>query len=293
MSSQSAEPRFAGPADLHLHSNHSDGTESPAEVIVAAYAHGVRTVALTDHDTTSGWEEAAAQAAQMKMTFIPGIELSARLGWRSIHMLGYLFDPDHPDLRAELARIRDDRVGRAERIARNIARDYPLRWDDVVAQTTSDATVGRPHIADALVAAGIVSDRTAAFSGILHPGAGYYESHYAPDPVRAIELIRAAGGVPVIAHPATISRDHMLPVAELERLVAHGLAGIEIDHRENTVAGKRILTELAARHDLILTGSSDYHGSGKPNRPGEHTTSVDMVARIIAQASGTPPRFAG
>ncbi|MBS0025561.1 PHP domain-containing protein [Microbacterium paraoxydans] len=286
-----ASHRFTGPADLHLHSNHSDGTESPAEVMRQVHAHGVRTAALTDHDRTSGWTEAGDAAVALGMTFLPGMELSAKHEWRSVHVLGYLFDPEDSALRAETDRIRDDRIGRAERIVRNIGRDYDLHWDDVVAQTTLDATVGRPHIADALVARGIVRDRTEAFDGILHPREGYYEPHYAPDPLTAVRLITEAGGVAVIAHPVTAGRDRMMPVAYIERLIAAGLGGFEVDHRENTAQGKRILRELAERHDLIVTGSSDYHGTGKPNRPGENTTADEMVQRLIDRASGSAPRY--
>lgn len=283
---------FAGPSDLHLHSNHSDGTETPAEVVRQAHAHGVRTLALTDHDRTTGWQEAAQQTAALGMTFIPGMELSAKHEWRSVHVLGYLFDPLDDSLRAETERIRGDRIGRAERIVRSIGRDYDLVWDDVVAQTTPDATVGRPHIADALVARGIVRDRTEAFDGILHPREGYYEPHYAPDPLTAVRLITDAGGVAIIAHPVTAGRDRMMPVPFIERLIAAGLGGFEIDHRENTDAGKRALHALAAEHDLIVTGSSDYHGAGKPNLPGENTTADEMVARLIERATGSTPTYA-
>lgn len=288
---QGTHSPFSGPSDLHLHSHHSDGTEAPAEVVRKAHAHGIRTLALTDHDRTTGWVEAGDAAVALGMTFLSGIEFSARHDWRSVHVLGYLFDPADPALVAETDRIRVDRLGRAERIVRNISHDYALDWLDVLAQTTPDATVGRPHIADALVARGIVRDRTEAFDGILHPRAGYYEPHYAPDPLTAVRLITRAGGVAVIAHPVTMGRDRMMPVSYLERLIAEGLGGLEIDHRENTEAGKRMLREIAERHDLIVTGSSDYHGAGKPNRPGENTTSDEMVARIIDSASGTPPRY--
>lgn len=273
-----------------MHSNHSDGTEPPAEVMRQAHAHGIRTAALTDHDRTTGWREAGDAAVSLGMTFLPGMEFSAKHEWRSVHVLGYLFDPDDPDLVGETDRIRSDRVGRAERIVRSIGRDYDLDWDDVLAQTTPDATVGRPHIADALIARGIVRDRTEAFDGILHPREGYYEPHYAPDPLTAVRLITSAGGVAVIAHPVTAGRDRMMPLSYIERLIGEGLAGFEVDHRENTADGKRLLRDIAARHDLIVTGSSDYHGGGKPNRPGENTTADEMVARIVERATGTAPR---
>lgn len=282
-------PRFDGPSDLHLHSIRSDGTETPAQVMASAHRHGIRTAALTDHDTTAGWAEAAEAATSLGMTFVPGMELSAKHDWRSVHVLAYLFDPDHAGLRAETDLIRADRIGRAERIVRNIARDYDVTWDDVLQATEDGATVGRPHIADALVALGFVRDRGEAFDGILHPRQGYYEGHYAPDPRAAVRLIVAAGGVPVIAHPA--SRGRMMPVDYLEELISLGLAGFEIDHRENTASGKRVLRRLVEAHDLILTGSSDYHGVGKPNLPGENTTTAEMTARIIDRANGSTPVY--
>ncbi|MEN2740034.1 PHP domain-containing protein [Microbacterium sp. X-17] len=283
--------RFEGPSDLHLHSTRSDGTEPPQMVVQAAHDHGLRTIALTDHDTTDGWAEAAEASASLGMTFIPGMELSAAHGWRNVHVLAYLIDPDDAELRAETERIREDRVGRAERIVANISRDYDLQWEDVLAQTSAGATVGRPHIADALVARGFVRDRGEAFAGILHPREGYFVPHDAPDPWTAVRLVVAAGGVPIIAHPATSGRDRMMPLGVMAELVELGLAGFEIDHRENTEAGKRTLRELARRHDLIVTGSSDYHGRGKPNLPGENTTSDAMVARILERGTGSAPVY--
>lgn len=248
-------------------------------------------MALTDHDTTDGWREAAEETTALGMTLLPGMELSSRLEWRSVHILAYLFDPDHAGLHAEMTRVRDDRLGRARRIVESIAHEHDLTWEDVLGQTGTDATVGRPHIADALIARGIVRDREEAFAGILHPREGHYRPHYAPDPITAVDLIVAAGGVPIIAHPATSSRTGPMPTAYLEELIEHGLAGFELDHRENTAAGRAQLQRLADARDLIVTGSSDYHGTGKPNLPGENTTSDEMVARIIERATGADPVY--
>ena len=281
--------RFEGPSDLHLHSTHSDGTESPALVLAAAHRHGLRTAALTDHDTTAGWAEAVETAVSLGMTFIPGIELSAKHQYRSVHVLGYLFDPDDAALVAMMDRIRSSRLDRARLMAERIARDYDVAWDDIVAQTTDGATVGRPHIADALIARGLVRDRAEAFSSILSPRGEYYVALYAPDPVTAVGLIADAGGVPIIAHPA--GRAGVLPMPILDEMLDAGLAGFELGHRENLESGIRTLRRLCEERDLIVTGSSDYHGLGKPNRPGENTTSDDMVERIIERGRGSAPVY--
>ena len=283
------EQRFEGPSDLHLHSANSDGTQPPAEVMASAHRHGVRTAALTDHDTTSGWAEAAEAAASLGMTFLPGMELSARHQWRSVHVLAYLPDPDEPALREETARIRSSRLDRARIMADRIARDYDLVWDDIVAQTTAGATVGRPHIADALVARGLVRDRAEAFAGILSPRGDYYVALYAPDPVTAVALVAGAGGVPVIAHPA--GRAGLLPMPLIEEMLDAGLAGFELGHRENLEPALTTLRTLCRERDLIVTGSSDYHGLGKPNVPGENTTADEMVARILERATGSAPVY--
>jgi hypothetical protein len=286
------ERHFRGPVDLHTHSRVSDGTETPAELVRAAAAAGLGTVALTDHDSTAGWADAAAAVPEAGVTLIPGMELSTRVEFASVHMLGYLFDPLEPALAAETERIRVGRRSRAEEMVQRISEDYDITWDDVVAQTTEGATVGRPHIADALVARGLAPDRSAAFAGILHWRAGYYQPHYAPDPLTGVRLIRGAGGVPVLAHPGTRGRGRVIPTERLARLVDAGLFGLEIDHRENTSDGRERLHELARRFGLQITGSSDYHGSGKPNRFGENTTDPRVLDLIIEEATGASPFYA-
>lgn len=281
--------RFEGPSDLHLHSDNSDGTEPPAQVMAAAHRYGVRTAALTDHDTTSGWGEAAEAAVSLGMTFLPGMELSAKQEWRSVHVLAYLFDPDDAALRAMTDRIRVSRLDRARTMADRISHDFDLDWDDIVAQTADGATVGRPHIADALIARGHVHDRAEAFSGILSPRGNYYIALFAPDPVTAVRLITDAGGVAIIAHPA--GRAGLLPKPLMEQMLNVGLAGFELGHRENLDPGVRTLRRLCQEKDLIITGSSDYHGLGKPNLPGENTTEDVMVSRIIERATGSAPVY--
>ncbi|MGG7509304.1 PHP domain-containing protein [Plantibacter sp. YIM 135249] len=278
-----------GPADLHTHSSVSDGTETPTQLMRAAAAAGLGTIAITDHDSTAGWAEAGAEAQRQGLTLLPGMELSTKYEWRSVHLLAYLVDPLNGELVKETAKIRESRLRRAEGIVARIGSDYPLSWADVLAQTSEGTTVGRPHIADALVALGIVKTRGEAFDGILHPRSGYYAPHYAPDPLTAVRMVRAAGGVPVIAHPVPAGRDRMLPEAYFKTLTDAGLFGLEIDHRENTEEGKLVVRRIAAELGLAVTGSSDYHGTGKPNRLGENTTAIEVVERIVAEATGSSP----
>lgn len=282
---------MAGAIDLHTHSSVSDGTEPPAELVASAIRAGLGTVALTDHDSTAGWQEAMSAAAGTGLTVIPGMELSTQLDGRSVHLLAYLFDPLDAGILDETARIRESRLHRAEAIVRRIGADYPIAWADVLAQTSRGTTVGRPHIADALVALGIAADRGAAFADILHPRSGYFLAHYAPSPLEAVKLVRAAGGVPVLAHPAARGRDNILSEENLRTLVDAGLFGLEVYHRENTDSGKERLVELVAQFGLVVTGSSDYHGDGKPNRLGENTTADDVLERIIAAGTGSKPFY--
>lgn len=275
------------PADLHLHSSRSDGMDAPGDVVRHAAAAGIGTIALTDHDTVDGWPEAALAARACSAALIPGTELSSKhRGW-SVHVLGYLVDPSDAALGAIMDRVRGDRVHRARRLAENVSRDHPITWADVLAQRAGDATVGRPHIADALVAAGVVPRRDDAFAKILHPGGPYYVGHTAPSPLEVVRAIVGAGGVAIIAHPAGRG---MLPDPAIRALLDAGLHGFELGHRENTRAGVDHLRRIVGERDLIVTGSSDYHGAaGKPNVIGENTTSPNMVERIVAAARGSDP----
>ena len=278
-----------GPIDLHAHSSVSDGTESPAELVAAGVAAGLGVLAITDHDSTAGWDQAIDAADGTGLELVPGIELSTQLDYASVHILGYLVDPADAALAAATSEIRSERLHRAESMVARIGRDYALDWDDVLAQATPGATIGRPHIADALVARGHVSDRSAAFQTILHWQGGYYRPHEAPLPVEGVRLITDAGGVAVIAHPGARGPQRVLSDTRMRALVDAGLFGLELDHRDNPPAGRRHWTDMAQRFGLVTTGSSDYHGAGKPNRLGENTTSREVYDAIVARATGSRP----
>ena len=276
------------PIDLHTHSTASDGTEAPALVVERAAEAGIDTIALTDHDTTVGWDEAAAAARRTGVTLVPGIEVSCTHGWQSIHLLAYLPDPMHPDLVDELERARDSRDSRLDRMVAKMARDgIPVTVEAVRAEVEEGATVGRPHIADALVTAGVVAHRDEAFRRWLGNDSPYYVAHYAPDPVDAVEMIRAAGGVPVIAHAWSRTRGRVVGDRVIRAMTDAGLGGIEVHHRDHTTEAVAHLGARAARRGLLATGSSDYHGDGKLNRLGEHTTDPEVLAAIEEQATGT------
>lgn len=269
--------------DLHTHSRVSDGTDSPAELVVAAAAARLDVVALTDHDTTGGWAEAETAAVRHGVALVRGAELSCRAEGVSVHLLAYLFDPADATVIAEAERVRTSRLDRARRIVERMSADLPLTWDDVLAQTQPGTTVGRPHIADALVAAGLVADREEAFASLLAPRSPYYVPYYATPLEEAVRMVRAAGGVPVLAHPGATARGRVISADTVRAAAVAGLGGIEVDHRDHTPAQRETLRALAAELGLPVTGSSDYHGAGKPNRLGENTTSSQVMALIEEQ----------
>jgi len=271
--------------DLHTHSSASDGTERPADLVRAAAAAGLDVVALTDHDTTRGWSE-ASEAVPRGLRLVRGAEISAAYDGISLHLLAYLFDPSHAELAAEMSMALDDRVPRAKAIVAKLAdAGYPVTWELVLDQLQDGATVGRPHIADTLVAAGVVADRNDAFTTLLHDDGPFFVGHYYVDALRAVELVRAAGGVPVFAHPAAATRGTTVGDDAIRALAAAGLAGLEVDHRDNAPADRERLRALAGELGLLVTGASDYHGSGKDNRLGEHTTDPAVLEELLGQVT--------
>ncbi|PFG33867.1 PHP domain-containing protein [Sanguibacter antarcticus] len=266
--------------DLHTHSTASDGTESPSVVVEQAARAGLSVVALTDHDTTAGWAAAEEAAVRTGVVLVRGAEISARADGVSVHLLSYLHDPEHPALLEQNDRVRTARTERARTIVSRLGRDFAITWADVLDQTELGTTIGRPHIADALVAAGYVVDRSAAFASMLHAGSEYYVPHYAPDAIDAIRAVRAAGGVAVFAHPGAEQRGRVVADAVIEEMAAAGLVGLEVRHRDNGPEQQRRLSEIAVSLGLLVTGSSDYHGAGKPNRLGENTTTPEVLDAI-------------
>jgi predicted metal-dependent phosphoesterase TrpH len=273
--------------DLHAHSSASDGTDSPRDLARHAHEAGVGVLAITDHDSTGGWAEAEA-ALPAGMSLVRGAEISCAVSGISLHLLAYLFDPAHEGLAAEMSLAYDDRVPRAQGIVRKLAdAGHPVTWELVLAQMEPGATVGRPHIADALVAAGVVPDRNTAFSELLHNASPFFVDHYAVDPVRAVQLVRQAGGVPVFAHPAASHRGRTVGEHVVVELAEAGLAGLEVDHRDNPPEARDRLRGLAGDLGLFVTGASDYHGTGsKPNRLGENSTEPEVLDAITTQATG-------
>ena len=260
------------------------------DLFAQAQGVGLDVLALTDHDTVEGWPQLLAAVAATGVAAVPGIEVSSEHGHRSVHLLALLVDPSEGTaLAAEMAEARFSRIERARRMVELIGRDHPLTWDGVLAQVAGEETViGRPHIADALVAAGVVPDRSAAFAEILRGSGPYYVPYYAPSPLEAVAAIREAGGVSVIAHPGSVTRDDDLPVELLEELVEAGLDGVEVHHREHDDAERERLQRFAERHDLLVTGGSDFHGTGKPNLLAENLTDPAVLAEIERRAtSGT------
>ena len=279
--------------DLHTHSSVSDGTETPAELLAAARAAGLDVIALTDHDTTAGWSLAEA-ARPPGLTVVPGMEFSCR--WFpddqppiSVHLLTYLFDPDHPGFAVERARLRDERLERGERIVTGLATaGYPVVWERIV-ERSEGGVVGRPHIARALVEAGAADSVDHAFATLLHHRSPFYVTKADTDVREGIALVRAAGGVPVFAHGLATSRGRIVGDDAIVAMVEAGLLGLEVDHPDHSADQRAHLRGLAADLGLITTGSSDYHGRNKTTPIAACTTDPDQFEAILAAGAGSAP----
>jgi predicted metal-dependent phosphoesterase TrpH len=281
--------------DLHAHTTASDGTCTPAELVRAAVEAGLDVLAITDHDTTAGWP-AATDALPPGLTLVRGAELSCR--WYGVqpsiplHLLGYLFDPDEPELAAELARVRQARTVRGERTVALLRADgIDVSWPDIQARAAG-GTVGRPHIAQALIRAGLVETTTEAFAP-QWLGERYRLPKDDIDVFHAVRLIRAAGGVAVFAHPRATRRGRIVPDSLIAELAVAGLAGLEADHQDHSPAERAHVRALAAELGLLVTGSSDFHGTHKTVALGAHTTAPEAYQRLVAAAGDATPVVSG
>lgn len=276
--------------DLHCHSTASDGTLTPAELVRAGAAAGLAVMAITDHDTTGGWADAAA-ARPDGLGLVRGAELSCR--WHGaessipLHLLAYLFDPSDPVLAGELLRMRADREQRGEKIVARLRADgVPITWDEVLGYAAG-GSVGRPHIAQALIRAGLVTTTDEAFASAWL-GTRYFVPKSDLDVFDAVRAVRAAGGVAVFAHPRATKRGRVVPDELIADLADAGLFGLEADHEDHTPAERAQIRALAEQLGLVVTGSSDFHGSHKTVQLGAFTTDPAAYEKIAAAATGVP-----
>jgi predicted metal-dependent phosphoesterase TrpH len=282
--------------DLHTHSNRSDGTDDPATLVRAAAEAGLDVVALTDHDTTAGWAEAAEALLNLpdKLRLVRGAELSCISpnglgGTVAIHLLAYLFDPGHPRVLAEQGRLLVERRDRITRMVSMMAADgYALDPETFLDRFDDHLPIGRPHLAQALVQEGVVGSVNEAFSSVLHNSSRYYLRRTDTPVVEAIEMITEAGGVCVFAHPFARKRGRVVEPSVLVDLAEVGLAGVEVDHPDHVPEDREALRALAGEIGLVVTGSSDYHGTNKGIRIGAETTDPEMFERLVEKASATP-----
>lgn len=271
--------------DLHTHTTCSDGTDTPHQLVNKAIVQGLEVLGIADHDTTAGWQEATS-ALRGSLKLALGAEISCLTSdGISVHMLGMLFDPHHEEMQRVLEETRDGRLPRMRKMIEKMRLEgMDISIEDVENAMPIGATMGRPHLADALVAKKIVKSRDEAFVDLLHNESRFYVSHAAPTPVEAISLIRRAGGVSVIAHPFASHRGQILKGEDFHDLVAAGLNGIEVDHRDQNPDERAILRNIATELDLVVTGSSDYHGTGKLNSLAENHTSRAQWEKLESQA---------
>ncbi len=278
--------------DLHTHSDRSDGTLSPREVVQAAGGAGLDVVGLTDHDTAEGWLEAQEAADQAGITLVPGMEISCEHAGRSVHLLAYFPDPGHQPLQEALRLVLEGRDLRMPRVCARL-RGLGVDIDEAeVARRAGDAVaIGRPHIADTLVDLGVVAHRDEAFDRFLSPGRPAYVHRYAAPLEEMLGTVQDAGGVPVLAHPWGRADASALRAEGLAHLQELGLAGIEVDHQDHDADQRRALRGIARELGLVVTGSSDFHGAGKVDHDlGCNTTAPAELERLVALADRVAPR---
>ena len=264
-------------ADLHIHTFFSDGRMSPAGIVAKAVYSRLEAISITDHDTIAAYPEAAEAAEKRGVVLIPGVELSTVVEGRSVHVLAYGFDVHHPGLLAHLQYYREARVARAHAIADRLARlGAPVSIERVL-EIAGRGTVGRPHIALALVEAGQARSVSDAFDRYLGDGAPAYVTKHDAAPEPAIELVHAAGGVAVVAHPGWMED------GVLERLLAAGLDGAEVVHPSHNAPLRARWAEIAERYGLLATGGSDYHGLRpvEDDRFGGYLAPPDSVRHLL------------
>ena len=270
--------------DLHTHSTFSDGTATPSENVALARERGLEGIAVTDHDTMDGWGEALDAASGSDLRIVRGVELSAEHDGASLHVLGYWVDPAHEGLRAELRRLHDTRFRRGEMIVEKLqSLGYDLSFERV-REISGDDLIARPHIAQAMVEAGIVATERDAFDSYISDDGPAYVPKHALAPVDALALIRDAGGACVLAHPGMWRGADSVPDALIEEMAARGMAGIEVDHPDQDEDQRARYRAMAERLDLIPTGASDCHGARYDFRLGSETTPSQLVDELHRHA---------
>ncbi len=273
--------------DLHVHSNNSDGSYPPAVVVDHARRAGLDGIALTDHDSMAGLPEAVAAGEQLGVTVLAGAEISATIDGQPVHMLGYFMDPEHPRLAAELGAIRDNRLHRARLMVEKLNDLGVAITYDRVRQLAAGESVGRPHVAHAMVEAGVIATTNDAFTDewIGNNGRAYLEKT-ALSPQGAVDLIRESGGVAVIAHPIWLKAKSITTEELIRVLAAGGLGGLEVDHPDHDDDARARFGALAKELDLIPTGSSDYHGNEHGSIIGLNVTDDQRVQWLRDRAKG-------
>lgn len=252
--------------DLHSHSDQSDGTETPEEVMRLAADAGLDAIALTDHDTTTGLAAARDAAQRHGLELITGCEVSTRLGSKSVHILAYGFREQDPSLQALLARIRDDRTRRNALMLEKLASfDMPLTIEEVERHAAGEI-VARPHFVEAMLDRGYVKERQDAYERWIGDDGPAYAIVEMPSPAEAIEAIRLAGGASVLAHPRQLRLDASGEIREVVQAMAEaGLDGLEVQHPSQKPQHRKRYRKLAEALDLVATGGSDFHGAHKPH----------------------------